>query len=49
MTTLLHFKEVRFTKPDASLFELPTGYKEYKNMMEMMQGMIQSMGVSAPK
>ena len=48
-TTLLRFKDIRFTKPDASMFDAPAGYKEYKNMMEMMQGMMQSLGVGAPK
>lgn len=49
MTTLLRFKDVRFAKPDDALFDAPTGYKEYKNMMEMMQSAMQGMGVGAPK
>ena len=31
------FKNVNFTKPDASLFEPPTGFAKYDNMMSMMQ------------
>jgi len=28
-------------KPDASLFDLPEGYKKYGNMQEMMMGNMQ--------
>lgn len=44
MTSLLKFSDVRFTKQDPALFEAPTGYREYKNMMEAVQSM---MGMSA--
>lgn len=47
MTSLLRFKDIRLAKPDAALFDVPSGFKEYKNMMEMMQSMMQGMG--APK
>ncbi len=48
MTTLLKFAKVSFTKPSSALFEVPTGYREYKNMMEAVQAMM-GLGASTPK
>ena len=31
------FKDISFSKPDASLFEPPTGYTKYGSVQEMMQ------------
>jgi hypothetical protein len=42
-TVVIKFKDVKFNKPDAKLFEAPTGYKEYKNTQEMMQDMMTKM------
>jgi hypothetical protein len=42
------FKDVKLTKPEASLFDPPTDYKKYTNMMEMMQQeMMKRMGEGA--
>jgi len=39
------FKEVKLTKPEAKLFDAPTDYKRYENMMSMMQEeMMKKMG-----
>lgn len=39
------FKEVKLTKPDAKLFDAPSDYKRYENMMSMMQEeMMKKMG-----
>jgi hypothetical protein len=43
------FKDVKFTKPEASLFDPPTDFKKYDNIMEMMQQeMMKRMGNGAP-
>jgi hypothetical protein len=39
MTTT--FTDIKMAKPDASLFDLPEGYKKYGNMQEMMMGNMQ--------
>jgi hypothetical protein len=31
------YKDIKFAKPVASLFDPPTGYTKYDNMMSMMQ------------
>jgi hypothetical protein len=36
------FKEITLTKPDAKVFDAPTGYTKYGNMMEMMQQIMTS-------
>ena len=39
------FKDVKLTKPDASLFEPPSGYKKYDSQMALMQDtMMKQMG-----
>jgi len=48
-TVIIKFKDVKFNKPDAKLFEAPSGYKEYKNIQDMMQDMMTKMiGSGAP-
>jgi hypothetical protein len=42
-TSILHFTEVKLTKPDAKQFEPPAGYTQYTNQMELMQGMMTKM------
>jgi hypothetical protein len=41
VTTL--FKNIKLGKPDAALFELPSDYKRYGSMQEMMMGSMQQM------
>jgi len=48
-TSTIHFKNVQFTKPDAKLFELPTGYTEYKSPQELMTAMMKKMMESEKK
>ena len=40
-TTTTTFSDIKMDKPDASLFDLPAGYKKYGNMQEMMMGNMQ--------
>jgi len=40
-TTTTTFSDIKMDKPDASLFDLPEGYKKYGNMQEMMMGNMQ--------
>ena len=40
-TTTTTFSDIKMEKPDASLFDLPAGYKKYGNMQEMMMGNMQ--------
>jgi hypothetical protein len=45
---VMHFREVAFTKPAASAFEVPDGLKKYSTMQEMMQAvMMKQMGGAA--
>jgi hypothetical protein len=37
MTITMLYKDVKFEKPDAKLFEPPTDYKKYDNQMNLMQ------------
>jgi hypothetical protein len=41
VTTL--FKNIKLSKPDAALFELPSDYKRYGSMQEMMMGSMEQM------
>ena len=44
-TMTMLFKDVKLTKPDASLFEPPSGYKKYDSQMALMQDtMMKQMG-----
>jgi outer membrane lipoprotein-sorting protein len=42
-TTTLTFKNIKFDKPSASLFDLPSDYKRYGSVQEMMMGSMQQM------
>lgn len=42
-TTTTTFSDIKMGKPDASLFELPAGYKKYGSMQEMIMGNMQRM------
>ena len=42
-TTTTTFSDIKMDKPDASLFDLPEGYKKYGNMQEMIMGNMQRM------
>lgn len=39
-TSVVDFKNVQFTKPEASKFDPPTGYTAYNSPQELMQGMM---------
>ena len=39
----VRFKQVQLTKPDASQFEPPTGYAEFKDEQELKQGILKKM------
>ncbi len=43
MNMLMHYKDIQFTKPDAALFEPPTGYTAYDDVQKMMMSAMQSM------
>ena len=47
-TITTRFSDIRLAKPDASLFELPTGFKRYGNMQELMMGVMQQMMQGMP-
>jgi outer membrane lipoprotein-sorting protein len=42
-TTTLTFKNIKFDKPAAALFELPADYTKYGSVQEMMMGAMQQM------
>lgn len=42
-TLVMHFTEVQLTKPDASRFDPPAGYATYKDMQELMMGVMKKM------
>lgn len=42
-TSIIRFSQVKLTKPDAKLFEPPTGYTQYSNQMELMQAIMTKM------
>ena len=46
---VMHFKDVKFTKPAASAFEIPSDFKKYASMQTMMQEvMMKKMGGMMP-
>jgi hypothetical protein len=47
-TIEMRFKQVKFDKPAASLFELPAGYTKYAGFQEFMQGAMQKMMKGGP-
>jgi hypothetical protein len=48
-SSFMRFKQVQFTKPDASQFEPPTGFAVYTSQQELMQGMMKKMMEAGPK
>jgi hypothetical protein len=48
-TSVIHFKDIKFAKPDSKQFDLPEGYTQYKDMQEMMQGIMAKMLNGAEK
>ena len=42
-TVTTTFRDVKFAKPDAALFELPADFKRYGSMQELMMGAMQQM------
>src|SRR5688572_3272184 len=39
-TVITRYKQVQLTKPDAKLFDLPAGFKEYNDTQSFMQGIM---------
>jgi hypothetical protein len=39
-TSIVKFSQVQFVAPEASLFESPAGYTQYKDQQELMQGVM---------
>jgi hypothetical protein len=39
-TVVMRFRQVQFTRADAKVFELPTGYTEYADMQSLMAGAV---------
>ena len=39
-TTVVHFKEVQFAKPEAKSFEIPADYTQFNDPQEMMQSIM---------
>ena len=48
-TSFVRFKQVQFTKPDSSLFEPPTGYAQYNDPQDLMQGIMKKAMESGKK
>jgi len=42
-TSIVRYKQVQFTKPEAKQFEAPAGYTKYNDAQELMQGMMKKM------
>ena len=42
-TSIIRYKQVQFSKPDAKQFEAPVGYTRYNDTQELMQGMMKKM------
>lgn len=42
-TVTTTFRDVKLTKPDAALFEIPAGYRHYSSMQELMMDSMQRM------
>jgi hypothetical protein len=47
-TTVMHFQNVNLAKPDAKLFDLPTGYKQYSNPQDLMTAALKKAAGPAP-
>ena len=48
-TSFVRFKQVQFNKPDSSLFEPPTGYTQYNDPQDLMQGIMKKAMESGKK
>jgi hypothetical protein len=48
-TSVMRFSQVQLTKPDAKQFEPPTGYTQYSNQQDLIQGIMLKMGAAVPK
>lgn len=42
-TSLVLFRDIRFGRPDAKLFDLPAGFTTYTNQQQLMQGVMRGM------
>jgi outer membrane lipoprotein-sorting protein len=47
-TTTTTYSDIKTDKPDASLFDVPEGYKKYANMQEVMMGNMQRLMQQPP-
>jgi hypothetical protein len=48
-TSVLHFQQVNFARPDVKLFEPPAGYKQYSNPNDLMMAVVQRSAAPAAK
>ena len=48
-TSIVRFKQIQFTKPDSGLFEIPSGYTQYKDPDELKIGVMKKMMENATK
>jgi hypothetical protein len=48
-TTLMRFRQVQLAKPEAKDFELPTGYKEYQDQQQLINGVIKNAAPATEK
>jgi hypothetical protein len=48
-TSIIHFQQVEFTKPEAKQFDAPTGYTEYTDQNDLMQAVMKKMMEATPK
>lgn len=42
-TVIVHLRQIQLAKPEATQFEVPTGYQEYSDVQAMMQGIMMKM------
>ncbi|HTL58886.1 MAG TPA: DUF4412 domain-containing protein [Candidatus Limnocylindrales bacterium] len=48
-TSIMRFKQVQLTKPEASLFEPPSDYTQYASQQELMQAILKKMAPGVDK
>jgi hypothetical protein len=48
-TTIMRFKKVQLSKPEAKDFEVPTGYKQYNDQQELMLGVMRNAAAAGEK
>jgi hypothetical protein len=48
-TSVIRFKDVKFSSPEGKQFDPPSGYTQYKDMQEMMQGIMSKSLTGAEK